>query len=296
VGALSSRIVRTARGPVEVASTGEGPALLVVHGIAGDWRQARTVAEDLSPHARVLLVTRPGYGRTPLSSGGTALEQAALYRAALDSLGVERAVVLGISGGGPSAYSFAAISPDRCAGLLLCCAVRSAASEEPAVMAGMRRLAAVPGVWSALATTARAITAVRRAAGREGAPDLTGLTPVEREQLDRSEVLAALVRFEQDRGRMLRGRGLRNDTRQFAAVPPVWPDGIAVPTAVLHGDADEVVPVSHAHDYAAAVPGAQLHVLPGLGHVVPLFARELLADELRALLKSEMTAPEPTRP
>jgi pimeloyl-ACP methyl ester carboxylesterase len=56
-----------------------------------------------------------------------------------------------------------------------------------------------------------------------------------------------------------------------------------VPTVVLHGDLDEVVPLANGEAHAAAVPGARLVVLPGLGHAVPVFARAQLADELRAL-------------
>ena len=285
MGTLTPRVVRTHRGAVEVASVGSGPALLVVHGIAGDWRQARTVAEDLADRAEVILVTRPGYGRTPLSSGRTFLEQASLYGSLLDALAVERAVVLGISGGGPSAFAFTAAAPERTAGLLLCCAVRAAAAETPAVLTDMRRLAAVPGVWSALAGTARAVTAVRRLVRHQASPDLSGCTLLEQQLLARPEVLLALQRFERDREVMLRGRGLRNDTQQFDVVPPPWPDGVVVPTVVMHGDADDVVPLSHGSDYAAVVPGARLEVLTGLGHAVPLFARDRLVAELRALLR-----------
>jgi pimeloyl-ACP methyl ester carboxylesterase len=269
---------------VEVAEAGSGPALLVVHGIAGDWRQVRTVAEDLSDRARVLLVTRPGYGRTPLSSGRSFEEQAALYGALLDSLGIEKALVVGISGGGPSAFAFAAGARDRCSGLLLCCAVRSAAQEVPVMRAAMHRLAAVPGLWSALASLARGVSAVRRLAGRRATPDLSGYTPLERELLRRPEVLAALERFERDREVMLRGRGLRNDTFQFDVPPPAWPADLVVPTHVLHGDLDDIVPVSHAHEYAKDIPGARLDVLTGLGHAVPLFARDELVAAVRELL------------
>ena len=145
-------MVATARGPIEVAEVGSGPAVLVVHGLPGDWRQARPVAEDLCGEARVLLVSRPGYGRTPLRSGRSPQDQADLYAALLDALGIERAVVLGISGGGPSAYAFAAAHPDRCDGLLLCCALTPHLMVLPA---GMRRLAAVPGLWRVLAAIGR---------------------------------------------------------------------------------------------------------------------------------------------
>ncbi len=263
-----------------MAETGSGPALLVVHGMPGDWRQARTLADDLADSARVLLVSRPGYGRTPLRSGRTPLEQAALYAALLDSLGIDRAVVLGISGGGPSSYAFAATHTERCAGLVLACAVRSGVITAPV---GMRRLAAVPGLWSGLATLARTADAVRRARGRRVEVDVSGLTEAERQLLDDPYVREAAEVFEGERTRTIRGRGLRNDTRRLGDAAPEW-SAPAVPTVVLHGDLDEVVPLANGEAHAAAAPGARLVVLPGLGHAVPVFARRQLVAELRALL------------
>jgi pimeloyl-ACP methyl ester carboxylesterase len=285
VAALTPRVVRTLRGPVQVAEVGTGPALLVVHGMPGDWRQARTVATDLADRARVLLVTRPGYGRTPLRSGRTPEEQAHLYAALLDAVGVDRAVVLGISGGGPSAYALAALHPDRCAGLVLACPVRSGVM---AVPVAMRRLAAVPGLWSALAALARGHEAVRRARGLTRPVDLALLTEAERPLLDDPGVRAAAETFESERRHTVRGRGLRNDALRLGTAPPPWPDA-DLPVVVLHGALDEVVPVENATAYGDAVPGARVVVLPGLGHAVPVFARALLADELRAMLVGSTT-------
>jgi pimeloyl-ACP methyl ester carboxylesterase len=279
VAALTPRVVRTARGPVQVASAGDGPALLVAHGMPGDWRQARLLATDLAGDYRVLLVSRPGYGRTPLRSGRTPAAQADLYAALLDALGLDRAVVLGISGGGPSAYAFAALHPSRCAGLALACPVRSGVITAPVAM---RRLAAVPGLWSLLATGARAADAVRRARRRPAPEDPAGLTEAEAALLADPGVREAAEVFMDERARTIRGRGLRNDTLRLGEASPPWP-GAAVPTVVLHGDLDEVVPLANGEAHAAAVPGARLVVLPGLGHAVPVFARAQLADELRAL-------------
>jgi pimeloyl-ACP methyl ester carboxylesterase len=277
---LTARRVSTACGPIEVAETGQGPAVLVVHGIPGDWRQARPVAEDLGGEARVLLVSRPGYGRTPLSSGRSPQQQADLYVALLDTLGIEDAVVLGISGGGPSSYAFAANHPQRCRGLLLCCALTPDLMTVPA---SMLRLAAVPGVWRAAAAAGRLVA---RCGGQKPA-DLSSLTPIERTLATDPVVLADLLRFEAERPSMMRGAGLRNDTQQIAARHEIpWPAGDSMPTVVVHGDVDEVVPIHHAQAFAAAVPGARLEVLGGHGHAVPLFARARIAQLLRELLSA----------
>jgi pimeloyl-ACP methyl ester carboxylesterase len=278
VGALTPRRVPTSRGPIEVAESGSGPAALVAHGLPGDYRQARTVAEDLEHEARVLLVSRPGYGQTPLRSGRTPQEQASLYAALLDALAIDKAVVLGISGGGPSAYAFAAAYPARCQGLLLCCAASPHLMTLPAAML---RLAAVPGVWRAAAAATRVVA---RHAPKKTL-DLSVLTPVERALTADPSVLADLQLFEAERRLMLHGAGLRNDTRQLAARREIaWPATASVRTVVLHGDADDIVPLSHGEVYSAVVPGARLEVLAGYGHAVPLFARCLVAQLLRELL------------
>ena len=43
---------------------------------------------------------------------------------------------------------------------------------------------------------------------------------------------------------------------------------IVAPTTVVHGDQDPVFPLDHGVALAAAIPGARLHVVPGMGHVL----------------------------
>ena len=47
---------------------------------------------------------------------------------------------------------------------------------------------------------------------------------------------------------------------------------VRCPTTILHGAADTLIPPAHARAYAAAIPGARLDVLPGVGHLVALEA------------------------
>lgn len=57
---------------------------------------------------------------------------------------------------------------------------------------------------------------------------------------------------------------------------------IAVPTVVLHGEADPLVPVESARDTAANIPGAELRIVPGMGHDVPLQLVDVFATAIAA--------------
>lgn len=112
--------IRTARGVVEYATTGEGPTVLALHGAMGGWDQSMILARTLDlTDFRVVALSRPGYLGTALEAGRPPDDQADLYAATLDALGVERAAVIAISGGGPSAIRFALRHPDRCWALVL---------------------------------------------------------------------------------------------------------------------------------------------------------------------------------
>ncbi len=81
--------------------------------------------------------------------------------------------------------------------------------------------------------------------------------------------------------------GGANEVRQLAAI---MADGsrvdllraLTVPTLVIHGDADPLVPLPCGEDIARHVPDARLEVIPGMGHDLPV----VLTDELCAMLTS----------
>lgn len=273
-----AQVLATACGPIEAAVVGGGPAVLLVHGSPGDWRQARPVAELLAADHTVVSVTRPGYGRTPLRTGRTIDEQAQAYAALLDALAVDRVTVVGVSGGGPSSAAFSRLFPERTAGLVLVSAVCPDLLALPALA---RRVAAVPGVWEALWVPTRFN---ERRKLRGGFDELTNLTPAEVDAvLARPVARADLRRYVLERPSVLRGPGLRNDIVQCWAARrqpvPTW----SVPTVILHGDQDVVVPLPHAQAYASRISGARLEVFPGWGHALPLVAADRVADAAREL-------------
>jgi len=115
-GALEegSRLANTALGPMEYARVGTGPAVLMLHGTPGGYDQGMLVAERLvSAGFGVISVSRPGYLRTPVSTGPTMDQAVAAYVALLDTLGVEKVAVVGGSGGGPAAIAMAGKYPGR---------------------------------------------------------------------------------------------------------------------------------------------------------------------------------------
>ncbi|OXE37340.1 MAG: alpha/beta hydrolase [Phenylobacterium zucineum] len=66
---------------------------------------------------------------------------------------------------------------------------------------------------------------------------------------------------------------------------------IKAPTVVIHGADDPLVPVEGGHDTAAVVPGAELHVLPGMGHNLPKGLISKIGDLIeRAVARAKATA------
>jgi pimeloyl-ACP methyl ester carboxylesterase len=65
---------------------------------------------------------------------------------------------------------------------------------------------------------------------------------------------------------------------------------LQVPTLVVHGDSDILVPVENGRNVAAAIPGARLVEVKGMGHDVPRRAWSRVADEIAALARQSATA------
>ena len=57
---------------------------------------------------------------------------------------------------------------------------------------------------------------------------------------------------------------------------------VTAPTLVVHGDADPLVPVAGAHDTAASIAGARLHIIPGMGHDLPVELVDDMANQIAA--------------
>jgi pimeloyl-ACP methyl ester carboxylesterase len=107
-------------GTVEFAQHGDGPDLLVSHPLFGGFDIGLAIADTYAGNGyRIVAPSRFGYLGSSLPQGASPAVQAEAYAAVLDRLEIERAIVFGYSGGGPSAIQFALRHPDRTEALIL---------------------------------------------------------------------------------------------------------------------------------------------------------------------------------
>jgi len=117
---IPSQVYTSKHGDIEYLLRGEGPTILVSHGITGGVDQGIGLSKDfLGSGYRLLFVSRFGYLKSSMPDNPSPELQAEVYKELLDHLGIERVFILGNSAGGTSAIHFAIRHPQRCQGLIL---------------------------------------------------------------------------------------------------------------------------------------------------------------------------------
>lgn len=115
-----SEAMQTSVGTLEYSVLGAGEPILAIHGAGGGFDQAIDMTGALAAHEyRLIAPSRFGYLRSSLPAGLTVAMQADAYAELLDRLGVDKAVVVGISAGAWSSMQFAIRHPRRCRALVL---------------------------------------------------------------------------------------------------------------------------------------------------------------------------------
>ncbi|WP_172632019.1 alpha/beta fold hydrolase [Dictyobacter arantiisoli] len=235
------RIIETAVGLVEYQVVGQGPAILYAHGTPGGYDQGCAFSQFFDTSKCMLISpSRPGYLRTPLTSGASPEEQADLYAALLDALGIEQAGMIGFSGGGPSALQFALRYPERCSHLVMIGAiVRRYCPQET--------LQAQPFWQQHLARLTEYLLVSDLF--------LYCILPLIR-LLPFGHIMAGMLCS----GTIyhLRKAGYENDQKHFAAMEEYPLEQIVAPTLIVHGTHDEDVPFSDAELLLAKVARGRL--------------------------------------
>ena len=267
---------------------GEGPALVLIHGITGTWRHWEQVMPGLAERFTVLAPDLLGHGESAKPRGDYSLGAfASGIRDLLLALGHDHATVVGHSLGGGIAMQFAYQYPERCERLVLVSSGGLGREVHP-----LLRAATLPGSElvlpilniDRLRDAGRLLTAALGRIGVALSPDVTEVARGASSMPDaaaRAAFLATLRAVIDERGQRVDAR----DRLYLAA---------AMPTLILWGARDPVIPVQHGAEAHEAMPGSHFEVLDA-GHFPQLeepfvFNRlltEFVEDSVPASLRAE---------
>ena len=235
--------------------------LLLVHAFPLDARMWEPQVATFGDALPVVAPHLPGFGGS-VPAGDVMTMDAAASRCleALDQAGVERAVVCGLSMGGYVALALLAMAPHRVMGLAL--ANTRAEADPPEGAAGRRALAE-----RLLAEGSAFLVA-------EPPPLLSDHAPQVLQ--DRVRTLVADQPAPAIAAAAL-GMAARPDRRDELGA-------IGVPTLVVTSDGDRLIPAALTASMAAAIPGAELLRIAGVGHLSNLEAPEEFDGGLSRLL------------
>jgi pimeloyl-ACP methyl ester carboxylesterase len=235
------------------------PVILLVHGMAGSSSTWRGVMPALAEHATVLAPDLMGHGRSAKPLHDYSLGAfASMLRDFLVALGVERATLVGQSLGGGIAMQLAYQYPERCERLVL---VGSGGLGRDVSL--ILRALTLPGAELLMPLLFPSFV---RDAGNAISRRLfsLGLRAPRLEEEWRAyvslvdpETRAAFVRTSRaviDFG----GQTVSAHDRLYLAAQ--------VPTLIVWGENDHIIPVSHAHAAHEAMPGSRLEIFEHCGH------------------------------
>ena len=252
---------------------GAGPVLLLLHGIAGSSRTWRDAIPRLTDRFTVLAPDLTGHGQSDKPVGDYSLGAfASGIRDLMEVFDIDRATVVGQSFGGGVAMQFAYQYPERCERLVL---VDSGGLGRE--VNWMLRLVALPASEYVMPVLFSSFIrdqgdALLRAFNERGFR-LSHLTEIwsayaSLAEADNRRAFARTVKSVIDPG----GQTVSAMDRLYLAS--------AMPTLIIWGDRDGIIPVSHAYAAHEAIPESRLVVIEGVGHFPLIEAPEQFADEL----------------
>lgn len=266
---------------------GDGPPVVLIHGMINSSRHWRKVALELADSYTVIAPDLIGHGGSATPRGDYSLgAHAATIRDLLTVIGIERATVVGHSLGGGVAMQFFYQFPQRTERMILV----SSGGLGREVSAPLRGVA-VPGSDLLLAVAVnRAVIGGIDYAGRlvslAGSRFGTYLQAIAR-------ALRPLTRAGQRRAFRetlkavidIRGQKVSATDRLYLL------DG--VPTLIVWGERDGTIPPGHGRRAHAAIDGSRFELLPGVAHFPNLEAPEALAAVIRDFLNETGTVSVP---
>lgn len=257
----NSRIIQVQGLDIHVWEAGSGPTVILLHGAGGNLRDFTfRLAPDLAETNRVIAFDRPGLGLSDgLGRGNESpADQAALLAQAAAQLNVTQAVIVGHSYGGAVAMAWALNHPDQAAAVVSLAGATQPWEGDleafyPITASRLGGITIVPLIAN-LAPRGATRNAITGIFDPDSVPD--GYFDHIRPELTlQSAVLRA------------NGRQVNSLLTHVAEMSGRY-HTLTLPLEIVHGTADDTVPLAtHSEPLAAQVPGANLTVLQGVGHM-----------------------------
>jgi pimeloyl-ACP methyl ester carboxylesterase len=244
---------------------GSGPAVLMIHGLAGQMRNFhRQVVDDLAKDHRVVLVDRPGSGYSTRAQGKSArlAVQADSIAALIRKLGLQRPLLVGHSLGGALSLSVALNYPDLVGGLALVAPLTQpqAIEDVPPVFRGL--VIRSPAVRRAVSWTLATPMGMMKA--EEALREVFAPEPVPADFGTAGGGLLAMRpnNFYASSSDLV---DLEHELEPMAARY----GSLALPVSILYARADNLLEYrKHGELTASQIPGAELELVEG-GHMLP---------------------------
>jgi pimeloyl-ACP methyl ester carboxylesterase len=256
---------------LHVVERGQGPAIVMVHGLGGQLRNFNYgVVDRLAVRHRVVLIDRPGSGYSSALTGTDAGigAQAGLVARLIEVLGLDRPLMVGHSYGGAVSLALALERPELVRGLALIAPLSQDLPPLPSLLvAAMRlphpaRLALAGMVGTPLGRLSQARTLETVFAPEPVAPDFA--------------IRGGGALSRRPGGIAAAAGDIAHAGEELARMVSRYPE-LRVPVTILYGRGDRVLdPVLHGERTAAAIPGARLELVEG-GHMLPVTQPDLVA-------------------
>lgn len=192
----------------------------------------------------------------------------------LAALGIEKAHIVGASMGGMIAQHFAARHSDKCLSLTSIFSTTGNPKLPPAKPEAMKVLITRPASTDEDVLVEHGIKLARTI----GSPGY----PADEERLrERTRMSVRRSFYPEGPTRHLSAIVADGDRRPMLR-------NVTVPTLVLHGEDDPLVPVEGGRDTAASIPGAKIKTIPGWGHDLPLELVDEVADAIAEHAKASL--------
>jgi 3-oxoadipate enol-lactonase len=235
---------------IAVEYAGQGPLVMLLHGIGGNRDNWRDQIPVLAGHFRVAAWDARGYGDSddydgPLSFADVSRD---LIRV-LDHFGATRAHLVGLSMGGRIAQEFTALFPERVATLTLCDTHASFKDFPPETQRSFVSLRLKPLVEEGKSPADIAPRVARSLMGPNATDAMVERLIASVAKLHKESYMKT-VKSTVDFDR-------RDDLKRIPA-----------PTLVLNGEHDRLTPPAMARDLAAQIPGSRVEIVADAGHLI----------------------------